>query len=153
MNVHESPVVPDEDACLQVFREMSRWEPTAGSESPLAPRLKAGNREVVEYQGVTNSITILGEVLAPRHPRRLVRIHLRDSGQTANQHDPLDGLEIADREFLRAKGALSLPDTDIWYLLHVLPMKNPSLTASVTNFSKFTSNAFIHLRLLSIGAS
>ncbi|KIV92256.1 hypothetical protein PV10_06713 [Exophiala mesophila] len=113
LSVQESPVVPDEDTCLQVFREMSRWETTAESESPSAPRLQAGNREVVEYQGATNSITILGEVLAPRHPRRLVRIHLRDSGQKANQYDALDGLEVADREFLRVKGALSLPDTEI----------------------------------------
>lgn len=112
--LNESPSVPDEDSCLQVFREMSQWEPSANTTTQSRLRSGARNREVVEYQGVANSVTILGEVLAPRRPRRLVRIQLRNSHGGNNQQEPVDGLDGPDREFLRAKGALSLPDKAVW---------------------------------------
>lgn len=108
-------MVQEEDSELQICREMSQW----GKQD--SPHNRVGHldqaREVIEYHEGVNSITILGEVFGRKHPRKLVRIVLRDSDLPRGKSRELSGLDDVDAEYLDAKGAFDLPAKDIWYVM------------------------------------
>lgn len=111
----DSEAVPEDESQLQIVREMSQWGTDAAS--PTRIRSLNQGREVIEYQGGTNAITILSDVFAKGTPKRLVRIVLRDQDLIPGQERELFGLDDADVEYLRRKGAfISPPNHTLWVL-------------------------------------
>ena len=71
-------------------------------------------REIYEYHGGVNSVTILGEALGQHHPNRFVKIILLDDAPKSNPEEFLSGLDATDLEYLGKKGALTLPSSECW---------------------------------------
>jgi hypothetical protein len=115
-SAEESPSVLEQDAHLQICEEMSRWRSSVSSPTQLG-RSTLG-REVLEYHGGVNPITILGQVLGKNRPRRLVRIFLKDSESSADQVHALPNVDPSDMEYLQRKGAFNLPPSRTWYVPH-----------------------------------
>lgn len=111
----EQPVHED-DAHLQICREMSHW----GSDrtSPTQFGYPAKGRGVIEYHDGTNSVTILSEILSRKRPRKLVRIVIEDPKISRGVVQAPGGLEVgldeADIAYLHHKGALILPEPNLW---------------------------------------
>lgn len=104
-----SEAVPEDESQLQICREMSLW----GTDAVTATRIKPldQGREVIEYYGGTNQITILSDVFAKGSPKRLVRIVLSDQNLIPGQERELFGLDAADIDYLHRKGAFLTPST------------------------------------------
>jgi len=89
---------------------MSLWGTDTSSPTRVG-QLDQG-REVLEYHDGVSSVTILGEVFGQKHPKRLVRILLRDP-DSAEQRGK-STFENANKELLRRRGAFNLPSRSTW---------------------------------------
>jgi hypothetical protein len=113
--VRESPAVSEEDAHLKICQEMSKR--VADSVSPTQLGQPTQGREIIEYHGGTNSMTILAEVLGQKQPKRLVRITLQESERPHDSPQPGAGLDRADAEYLDKKGVFTIPPRCCWYAI------------------------------------
>lgn len=111
----EQPV-HEEDAHLQICREMSHWG--SDSTSPTQFGYPKKGRGVIEYHDGTSSVTILSEILGRKRPRKLVRIVIEDPISPLGGPRAESGLESsldeADIAYIQHKGALILPDLNLW---------------------------------------
>jgi hypothetical protein len=107
-----SPIVSEEDAHLRICQEMSRSFVDPVSPTQLGQSTEG--REIIEYHGGVNPITILGEVLGQRQPKRLVRIILQDSERPPDPSPDVAGLDRVDAEYLYKKGAFTIPPRGCW---------------------------------------
>lgn len=105
--VADNEGVREDETQLHMCREMSQWGSDASSPTRLG--LMNQGREVIEYHGGTNCMTILSEVFAKAPPKRLVRIVLSNQNPNPGQPRELLGLDEADVEYLNRKGAFIVP--------------------------------------------
>jgi hypothetical protein len=112
-----SEAVPEDESQLQICREMSQWGTDTVSPTKIKP-LDQG-REVIEYYGGTNQVTILSEVFAKGAPKRLVRIVLSEQNVVPGQQRELLGLDQADVEYLQCKGAFITPPEQPLYVVSI----------------------------------
>lgn len=82
--------------------------------SPISPKQPGDGREIIEYHGGINSITILGEALGQQRHNRLVKVVVLDDRPELKANQVLSGLDAADMEYLSKKGALSFPPRGHW---------------------------------------
>ncbi|KAF9889082.1 hypothetical protein FE257_008059 [Aspergillus nanangensis] len=115
----ESEGVGEDESQLQICREMAEWNAGFPVAAPTSSSPGKG-REVIEYHGGVNSVTILSQALRRAPPKRLVKIILRDPTPKPGQQLELDGLDDADNQYLQRKGAFDLPPADVCdQLLHL----------------------------------
>ena len=103
--------VPQEDSQLEICREMSQW----GSDFTVRTNVGQADQgqEILEYHDGVNSVTILGDVFGRKAPRKFVRIVLRD--KDAQEQQGVPNPDADSREWLRKRGAFTLPSNEAWY--------------------------------------
>ncbi|EXJ91718.1 hypothetical protein A1O3_00268 [Capronia epimyces CBS 606.96] len=107
----EDHTVAEEDAQLHTLHQI-----TSGHGAHLSPTtlLSSGQgRQIIEYYGPLNSITILGDVLGSRERKRLIRIVVSGPETLSAKQRELTGLEPADIRYLTEKGAHDLPSRKV----------------------------------------
>jgi len=145
-----SPVVEEEDADLQVCREIFQKGNDTLSPAP-AGRLDGG-REIIEFHDGIDSITILGEVFGQKQPSRLVRIVLKNPNPSTGDPGERAGLDALDLEYLRRKGAFTLPPCETRCVFSTR-LAHRFDGAIATRSSACTSNASIHMPRSSTGSN
>ena len=103
--------VLQEDSQLEICREMSQW----GSDFTVRTNVGEAEQgqEILEYHDGINSVTILGDVFGRKSPRKFVRIVLRD--RDAKEQQGVSDPDADSREWLRKRGAFTLPSNEAWY--------------------------------------
>ncbi|EXJ66163.1 uncharacterized protein A1O5_10779 [Cladophialophora psammophila CBS 110553] len=91
---------------------MTRWDEEVTS--PTRREHLSQGREVMEYHGGTNQMTILSEVLGRLRPKRFVRIVLSDTlpsmpNVCSTLRPDLTRMDKVDREYLKKKRAFDFP--------------------------------------------
>lgn len=97
---------------MHIYDNMSLGRPVVMS--PTSPAQGEGGREVIEYHGGINSITILGEALGQQRHNRLVKVIIREDFPGMNAQNLPPDLDAIDVEYLTKKGALGLPPRQCW---------------------------------------
>ncbi|KAK6365164.1 hypothetical protein LTS17_011396 [Exophiala oligosperma] len=117
--------VEEEDAHLQMYREIFQWPVDVVSPMRLAQR--ENGREVIELLEGQHSIAILGEAFGHNQQGRLVRIVLKDPGGPGDQPRNHPQLDAIDYRYLQQKSAFNLPPREArdqlvrLYFEHVYP--------------------------------
>jgi hypothetical protein len=105
-------MVSEVDVNLQSAQEMARLEPNSSC-SPQFQNPPQG-LEVFEYHDRLNSITILSRALGNADLHKRVRFVLRDAENASTRQQGLFGLDPIDIDYLRKRGALTLPAKTAW---------------------------------------
>lgn len=104
----------EDDAHLQTLCRMSDGD--AEQVTPVSLSCSGQGRQVIEYYGELNSLTVLGEILG-QSQRRLIRIDLPGVPAVGAKQRELSRLEPADISYLTAKRVHDLPSRETWYVL------------------------------------
>ena len=104
--------VSSEESQLEVCRMIAGWGDDQLSPARVGHQTK--RREILEYYDGVNSTTILGELFGQTKPRRFVKITVGESNPI--EQGQIEDTESINTDFLRRRGAFSLPPKPIWYV-------------------------------------